>query len=60
MLSNVDLPDPEDPMMATNSPVSTARSTPFNTCRDWAPVVYVFVIPSRSIMGPRRYSEMGP
>ena len=39
MLRRVDLPEPDDPMMATSSPADTCMSTPFNTCSDWLPVV---------------------
>ncbi len=33
----VDLPDPDGPMTATNSPASTATLTPRSACTVWGP-----------------------
>ena len=43
MLSRVDLPDPEAPIMETSSPLSTWRLIPFSTWRGTAPG-YVLLI----------------
>lgn len=40
MLSNVDFPDPEEPMIETNSPLSMLRLIPFSTCNG-CPLSYV-------------------
>jgi hypothetical protein len=40
MFSNVDLPEPEDPMIETNSPSSILSETPFRTCSELFPVLY--------------------
>ena len=40
MLSNVVLPDPEGPVITTNSPRSTRRFTPLSTCTGPAGVAY--------------------
>ena len=34
MFIRVDFPDPDDPMMATNSPRSTVRLMPCSACTD--------------------------
>src|SRR5579859_3676775 len=40
---SVDLPEPEEPMMATNSPGSIARSTPRSACTSTSPITKVRV-----------------
>jgi hypothetical protein len=40
ILSSVDFPDPEDPMIATNSPSSTLKLIPFRTCNEDEPILY--------------------
>ena len=43
MLSSVDLPQPEGPMMATNSPSFTSKLTPFKAVVSTASVRKIFV-----------------
>ena len=38
MFIRVDLPDPDGPMMETNSPLPIFRETPRRASRDWLPV----------------------
>src|ERR1700690_3249422 len=40
---SVDLPDPDDPMMATNSPRSTTKLTPRSACTCTSPMTKVRV-----------------
>jgi hypothetical protein len=40
---SVDLPEPEDPMMATNSPRSTTRLTPRSACTCMSPTTKIRV-----------------
>jgi hypothetical protein len=40
MFNKVDLPDPEEPIIDTNSPSLMCRSIPFNTCRESLPIGY--------------------
>ncbi len=49
MLISVDLPLPDLPTTATNSPACTVRSTPFNATKGPAAVSYALTIPRRSI-----------
>ena len=50
MLSSVDLPEPDAPMIATNSPSSTSKSTSRSTGNGCPPRRYALWIPvSRSI-----------
>ena len=37
MFMNVDLPEPDGPMTATNSPASIVTDTPRSACTTWAP-----------------------
>src|SRR6059058_3884330 len=46
MCISVDLPEPEEPMMAANSPRVTARSIPRSACTAFSPESYVFVTAS--------------
>ena len=39
MFISVDLPEPEAPMMATNSPASMRSDTPRSACTVWSPMV---------------------
>src|SRR6266550_5488758 len=41
MCMNVDLPDPDGPVTARNSPLSTSRSTPRNAFTSTSPTTYV-------------------
>ena len=43
MCMKVDLPDPDGPVTATNSPGSTSRFTPRNACTFTSPTTYVFM-----------------
>ena len=43
MLSSVDFPDPDDPMMATNSPFLIFKSIPLRTCNELSPNFIGFV-----------------
>src|SRR5262245_7887073 len=42
MLSSVDLPAPDGPTIATNSPERTSKSTPLSTVSGFSAVPYVF------------------
>src|SRR6185503_9554367 len=49
---SVDLPEPDGPMIATNSPAWMSRSTPARACTSISlPMRYVFVIPRRRTTG---------
>src|SRR5882757_6686080 len=50
MLSRVDLPDPDAPMMATNSPSATRRLTSRSTGMVRVPIWYDLLIPLSSII----------
>src|SRR5512138_3665620 len=62
MLSRVDLPLPDLPITATNSPGSTCRSISWSAVNVPAAVSKVFVTPRRSIKGPCAggFSRLGP
>src|SRR5438477_8987058 len=51
MFMSVDLPDPEGPMMATNSPRSTRRSTAVRAVTSSLPLPYVLPTEWRSMTG---------
>ena len=43
MLSKVDFPEPEDPIIETSSPLAISRLIPFNTCSGTAPGYVLFM-----------------
>src|SRR4051812_40991305 len=49
MFINVDLPEPEAPMMATNSPSAISSDTPRSACTSTSPIRYVLTT-SSSVM----------
>src|SRR5258708_4684618 len=53
MFISVDLPEPEEPMIETSSPAPMSRSMPFNTCRRFAPTVYVLWMSRSRIIADR-------
>src|SRR5579859_5943960 len=56
MFISVDLPEPDEPMMATDSPRSMRSDTPCSTGTSTSPKRYCFVTPSSS----RRGSPIAP
>ena len=48
---SVDLPEPDEPMMATNSPALTLRLTSRSACTSISPTWYVRVIFSSLMIG---------
>ena len=50
MCMSVDFPDPDGPMIATNSPSSILKDTPLSAVKEISPFEYVFVIFFSSIM----------
>src|SRR5439155_24821568 len=59
MFISVLLPDPEGPMMATNSPRRTSRSAPRRACTVVSPSSYTFVTPRIRITGGSAASTTG-
>ena len=55
---SVDLPDPETPMTATESPCSTVRSTPRRACTTASPTPYVLVAARTSMTGTRGVGQV--
>ncbi len=53
----VDLPDPEGPMMATNSPFRMVRSTPRRACTVSEPITYCRSMFRVTMMASRGTSE---
>src|SRR5690242_15393092 len=51
MFISVDFPEPDVPMIATNSPRSIVRLTLRSACTRTAPVSYTFSMPVNSITG---------
>src|SRR6185436_7940952 len=51
MCIRVDLPEPEGPMIASDSPASTSRSMPRSACTACAPASYTLVTPRSRMTG---------
>ncbi len=51
MFISVDFPEPEAPMIATNSPCSTLSETPRSACTAKSPAPYVLTMRRRSMTG---------
>ena len=47
---NVDFPEPEGPITATNAPLSMARETPLSAWKPTSPIRYVFTTSETSII----------
>ncbi len=50
MFSRVDLPEPDAPMMETNSPFSISRLMPLSTCKGACVVGFVYVLEEEHLL----------
>ena len=60
MFINVDLPEPDGPMIASISPCSTVSETPRRACTSTSPMLYTLVMSLIAMTGPLFGSAMCP